>query len=117
MRSLFITYLITLLLIGCHSSSKQDASVQSLILKENIKKAQSQGDYRLYATSGRRLVFPGIDSSLFKEVNRRCGKKYLPNMGDVITSAEEKSTRNRNFRYMTLFNELMIVDCFNTMDR
>ena len=92
---------------------KQEANVQSLILNDNIEEAQAQGDYRLYATSGRRLVFPGIDNSQFEEVIKRCGKKYMPNTGDVVKSTEEKNERAKNFKYMSLFNKRMIVDCFN----
>lgn len=90
--------------------------METLILNENIKKAQSKGDYKLYATSGRRLVFPGIDSTQFDAVLKRCGKKYMPNTGDVIKSEAEKALRAKNFQYMVLFNQRMIVDCFNQID-
>lgn len=106
-----------MLLGGCYSANKQEENVQSLILEDNIRKAQSKGDYRLYATSGRRLAFPGLDSSQFNEVIRRCGKKYFPNMGDVIKSDLEKSARAKNFQYMALFNKRMVVDCFNQVDK
>lgn len=113
MKSLLIACCTVFFVTGCNSGVKQEANVQSLILNDNIKQAQAQGDYRLYATSGRRLVFPGIDSSKFDEVKARCGKKYMPNMGDVVKSTEEKNERAKNFKYMSLFNKRMIVDCFN----
>ncbi|MGB0898937.1 MAG: hypothetical protein ACPGSN_06770 [Psychrobium sp.] len=116
MKSLLIVCSAITLVTGCNSGVKQEANVQSLILNDNIKKAQSQGDYRLYATSGRRLVFPGIDNSKFEEVIKRCGKKYMPNMGDVVKSTEEKNERAKNFQYMSLFNKRMIVDCFNQIN-
>ncbi len=113
MRSIFTAFFTILCIAGCNSGVKPEANIQSVILNDNIKEAHSQGDYRLYATSGRRLVFPGIDSSQFKDVIKRCGKKYLPKMGDVVKTTLEKNERTKNFQYMSLFNKRMIVDCFN----
>lgn len=113
MKSILTACCAILCIAGCNSGVKPDANVQSVILNDNIREAQSRGDYRLYATSGRRLVFPGIDNSQFEKVMKRCGKKYLPTMGDVVRTTLEKNERTKNFQYMSLFNKRMIVDCFN----
>lgn len=110
MKKLCLILCVFSCLFGCNSPIKQDVD-------QHIKTAQVSGDYRLYASSGRRLIFPGIDSEKFDVVIKKCGKKYMAHTGDVITSQKQKLIRKQNIEYMILFNKRMIVDCFNKIDK
>jgi len=94
---------------------KEDVKPKSAI-DEEVEKALSQSDYRLYATSGRRIVYPGIVSEKFNKVMEQCGRKFMADTGDVIRSEQQKMDRKQKLAYMALFNKRMIVNCFNKID-
>lgn len=86
-----------------HISDSEDQDEITMALKDK--------DYRLYATSGRRTTFPGIDSSDIDFVQLHCGKKYMANTGDVIVSQVQQLLREKNVEYMKNYNVQMLRIC------
>ena len=80
-------------------------------ITEAITLAKQNKDYRLLATSGRSTSIPGVDMRDFQTLIKLCGKKYNPEAGDVITSAEQRGERKKQLDFMRQYNEQMLVIC------
>jgi len=97
---------------GCsHSQEHKVNSVSLSNLAIEIESAIANKDFRLYATSGRRVTIPSTSSAEFTEVKSACGLKYLANTGDVIKSEEQRSLRKVNIDYMIAYNKKMLLIC------
>jgi hypothetical protein len=92
-------------------SEKAMVEESDLILKNELANALLNKDFRLYATSGRRVTFPGVLVEDTEFVNRYCGKKFMANTGDVIRSEEQKTLRKQRVKYAKKYNQLMLKYC------
>lgn len=106
-----IFVLIFTVLACSHSQEVQQETVLLSRVDVDINKAVVNQDFRLYATSGRRTTFPGINNEQLIFVTNVCGKKYFPDTGDVIHSEQQRKQRKNNIAYMQVFNEKMLLLC------
>lgn len=83
----------------------------SLELEQALTLAKDNQDYRLFVTSGRSMSIPGVKSENYQEIIERCGKKYNPSTGDVITSEEQRLERKKAINFMRKYNEQIIIFC------
>lgn len=83
----------------------------SLELEQALTLAKDNQDYRLFVTSGRSMSIPGVKSENYQEMVERCGKKYNPSTGDVITSEEQSLERKKAINFMRKYNEQIIIFC------
>ena len=83
----------------------------SLELEQALTLAKDNQDYRLFVTSGRSMSIPGVKSENYQEMIERCGKKYNPSTGDVITSDEQRLERKKAINFMRKYNEQIIIFC------
>jgi len=108
-----IIFFITLSL-GCTNASEDSKELTILKnVEQEIKSAASNKDFRLYATSGRRITFPGINNDDYMYVEKNCGKKYFPKTGDVISSEEQRIERKKKIDYIKAYNFKMLIACRN----
>ncbi len=77
----------------------------------DVAMAISNNDYRLLATSGRRITFPGISNDDFDFAEKNCGKNILASMGDVVKSDEQRAARTEKLKYMKAYNQAMFKIC------
>jgi len=125
MKSLYLKVMmlacLCLSLGACNSASSEDdtLSVSSFNkeIDKEIREALLQGDYRLYASSGRRTVYPGIGNEEFEKVRKHCGHKFMKHTGDVIRTEQQIIARKQKLAFMAVFNKRMIVNCFNQIDK
>ena len=80
-------------------------------LLDAITLARKNNDYRLLVTSGRSMSIPGVKASNYEAMIKRCGKKYSPNAGDVITSEDQRLARKKLVDFMRYYNEKMLIIC------
>jgi hypothetical protein len=80
-------------------------------VKDELTHALLNKDFRLYATSGRRITFPGVLVEDTEFVNRYCGKKFMASTGDVIRSEEQKTLRKQSVEYAKKYNQLILEYC------
>lgn len=73
--------------------------------------AEENKDYRILATSGRRVTYPGIAVEKYDWVHKYCGRKFMPTTGDAITSTKQRNQRVQQIEYMRLYNEKMLLIC------
>ncbi|MCJ8320543.1 MAG: hypothetical protein MJK12_12970 [Colwellia sp.] len=100
--------------LGCSNAQEEPNEFTPLgIVEQDAKSAVNKKDFRLYATSGRRITFPGIDNNEYIFVEEVCGKKYFPQTGDVINSEQQRKQRKMNINYMEVYNKKMLVVCRN----
>jgi len=100
--------------LGC-SNAQEKPNKQNLLVavEQAAEVAVSNKDFRLYATSGRRITFPGVDNSDYRFVEEVCGKKHFSNTGDVISSEEQREQRKNNINYMKMYNQKVLKECRN----
>lgn len=98
--------------LGCSNAQDEPNNItRSGGVNQSVNAAVANKDYRLYATSGRRITFPGIKNSEYVVVEESCGKKYYPKTGDVISSEAEREQRKKTIDYMTSYNQKMFKVC------
>ncbi len=73
--------------------------------------AEENKDYRILATSGRRVTYPGIALEKYDWVHKYCGRKFMSTTGDAITSTKQRNQRVQQIEYMRLYNEKMLLIC------
>jgi len=127
----FTVILLTIINASCTSETNYDGESTD---KNNAKQSISDGadltelskaialakqnkDYRLLATSGRSTSIPGVDMRNSQTLIKLCGKKYNPEVGDVITSAEQRVERKKHLDFMRQYNEQMLVICRDNLAR
>ena len=79
-----------------------------------IANAISNSDLRLLATTGRRLVLPGIKAEEQALAKTKCGFKRLPNSGDIIGNSEDKNSKQKALalrRFAELYNQQIYLLC------
>ena len=111
------------LLFGSCSAS-QSVNSSTLTDKVTVKKSSEvdteleqalmKNDFRLYATAGRRVVFPGIANQDIGFVIETCGRKFIAHTGDTLTSDQsdqQRLLRNHQIAYAQAYNQHMIKHC------
>ncbi len=114
-KQLFFLFFLSSL-IGCSTALSQD---DELATQEPIDStvtlalanAESTQDYRLLMTTTRGINIPGIKPSELKSAIALCGKKYMSQTGDVITSEQERIKRKKIITYMQQYNQQMWQRC------
>ncbi len=104
------------LLASCSSAFSQDekASQQQTIssdLAQALTTAEQAQDYRLLVTATRGISIPGLEQKDYSAAIDLCGKKYMPQTGDVITTEQDRAERKKALAYMRQYNEKMWLLC------
>ncbi|MCF6439224.1 hypothetical protein L1077_07270 [Pseudoalteromonas luteoviolacea] len=105
------------LLAGCADGygEHQNESTTDMTLQKDVSDAIARAvedkDFRLYATTGRRPVFPGLEQFDFDELKVSCGLKYLPSTGDVIKSEQDKLQRLKQYEFAKRYNLKIYARC------
>ncbi len=104
--------LLFLLLVACHhpSSSYTENNTKSAVELE-LEQATANKDFRLYATSGRRLTVPGVTENDKASLISQCGRKFMSGTGDVLKSEQARTERKFKIVYMTTYNLKMTMVC------
>ena len=112
---LLVFNIFLLLVSACSYSENKQVVISSpfedITVEQAIANAIASKDFRLYATSGRRITLPGIAESEFTALKTQCGVKFTEGTGDVIRSASQREQRTQVVHYMTSFNVLMKALC------
>ncbi|NRA59438.1 MAG: hypothetical protein HRU25_00715 [Psychrobium sp.] len=103
--------LAVILLGGCNTTEQTSQQLFDNTLDNELTKAVAAQDYRLYATSGRRVLIPGLNNEEMAVGKQRCGIKFMKDVGDVIKSASQRELRKETVRYMTSYNLRMVKLC------
>ncbi len=108
---LFIT-----LLASCSSAFSQDKKelkqqTASFDLTQALVTAEQAQDYRLLVTATRGVSIPGLEQKDYHAAIALCGKKYMPQTGDVITTEQDRVERKKALAYMRQYNEKMWLLC------
>ncbi|MCW8863997.1 MAG: hypothetical protein OQK09_00990 [Colwellia sp.] len=116
-----LKYILLIFLIpvaaSCSSTLSQNegedtAQQPSLFeLEQALAQAKQNEDYRLLVTTTRGINVPGLSVSEFKSAIALCGKRYMPNTGDVIKTAQDRVERDKVINYMQQYNEKMWSIC------
>lgn len=119
--SIVLVSFLTLFLLGCNEAVQPIVQEQNVSQKtqgtadqqviDDITNAVAEKDFRLYVTSGRRVVIVGIDAKQHQFVQQKCGTKPHSNTGDVLRSAEDKAKRKQLNKYLTAYNQKMLGIC------
>ncbi|AOT11056.1 hypothetical protein [Pseudoalteromonas luteoviolacea] len=106
------------LAVGCVNDYAQRQTDSSDPVRDNTTKvsqavasALRDKDYRLFATTGRRPVFPGLEKLAFSMLKAKCGVKYLSGSGDVLKSEQDKQQRLERYEYAKAYNIEMYAKC------
>lgn len=76
-----------------------------------IANAKAAKDYRVYVTSGRRMIAPGIALENQQQVIDQCGVKYFPNTSDVVNDEYEKQSRKQRVEFIEQYNQEIVGYC------
>lgn len=106
---------ITAALVGCGGLSKKTAeetseNTMTNKVAEAISQAKKQGDYRLLATKGRRMVIPGLEKQQ-DEAIKHCDFKYLENTGDILRSEQQRIERSERYQFASDYNKAIYQLC------
>ena len=93
-----------------HHDKDEEGNAKSKSLP-SVEEALKSNDLRLWMTSSRAPSAPGIDPAKANALIARCGKKYLPNSGDVLTSDTQLSKRQSLIEYATQYNQKVAEHC------
>ncbi|MBQ4837894.1 MULTISPECIES: hypothetical protein [Pseudoalteromonas] len=105
------------LLNGCADSygdthnEPKDKMENKLSVSQAVSSALESNDLRLYATTGRRPVIPGLESMDFTALKAQCGIKYLSGTGDVIKSEQDKRTHLQRYEFAKAYNLEIYARC------
>ncbi|MDK1288356.1 hypothetical protein [Pseudoalteromonas umbrosa] len=117
MKVYFSLMLLGCLAVGCadgYGKHREELSTEMKVQKDvsdAIEHAVEKNDFRLYATTGRRPVFPGLEQLDFEELKSLCGLKYLPSSGDVIKSEQAKQQRLKQYEFAKSYNLKIYARC------
>ncbi|WDE10809.1 hypothetical protein [Thalassomonas haliotis] len=76
-----------------------------------IEKAMKKNDFRLYASTGRQLVLPGISGAGRKKALALCGHKPMKGTGDVLKQEKHRGEMKKKFAFMAEYNRRMLEIC------
>jgi len=76
-----------------------------------VDEARLMGDFRLYATTGRRATLPGISQDDSEQAKSRCGVQYMSGTGDAISTTEQREKRKSLIHFMTSYNRVIFGMC------
>lgn len=68
----------------------------------------------LLSFSGRGTSFPGLDSQQTDILTQTCGKQFLPDSSDVLTSQNELKYRKKLYQYAVTYNKIVAKACKNS---
>ncbi|KID56137.1 hypothetical protein JF50_17780 [Pseudoalteromonas luteoviolacea] len=108
--------LLCCLTTGCandYAQRQTDSSVNdnTTEVSEAVALALKDKDYRLFATTGRRPILPGLEKMAFSTLKAKCGVKYLSDAGDVLKSEQDKQQRLERYEYAKAYNIQMYAKC------
>lgn len=78
---------------------------------EEVRQAIEAKDYRLYATTGRRVVLPGIVPEQMEQVKQQCGYKKVDDYKDNYSSVDEREKLAAKRDYAKQYNQIMLAHC------
>lgn len=95
-----------------HDASKTaEEQKSSGELEQAIRLAKENQDFRFMVTSGRSMSIPGLKSEQYQSMVELCGKKYSPEVVDVITSEAQRAERKALIEFMRQYNKQIIKLC------
>ncbi|WP_281560227.1 hypothetical protein [Thalassomonas sp. RHCl1] len=111
MKSLIVILFVGLL-SGCSKSNVAGPveKAQSNVAQA-IEQALKNQDFRLYASTGRSLVLPGISGAGRKKALALCGHKPMKGTGDVIKQEKQRGEMKKKFAFMAEYNRRMLEIC------
>lgn len=109
-------YLISTVLfffIAACSSDKmfKPAPNTPVAVAQALEQAVKSKDFRLYGSSGRRMVLPGITAAQRKTALALCGYKLMSGSGDVIKKEQQRVELKKKFAFMAEYNRQMLRIC------
>ncbi len=82
-------------------------------VEKHLANAIQKGDYRLFASAGRRTLIVGIDYPNLTQLKQQCGIKFMPLTGDVLTGVDDIKVRNLQLKFARRYNKRMYPYCLN----
>jgi hypothetical protein len=114
-KALFGCLFAIVILQGCtkESGTLADVAPEKELSKveQVLRDAISNQDYRLYGSTGRRIVLPGLESENFEKTKKRCGVKLLPGMGDVLKNNQDREERRKKYQFASEVNKKLYALC------
>ncbi|TQV88056.1 hypothetical protein [Aliikangiella coralliicola] len=86
---------------------------QSADLDKEYNEAIEKKDFRVWMIAGRGASMPGIDSSLQAKIDKNCGHKYLPGVGDILRGDTHRAYRKKAVEYAEKYNQKMQTHCLS----
>ncbi|MPY26216.1 hypothetical protein FM037_17150 [Shewanella psychropiezotolerans] len=111
LMSMVISLMAMIQLCGCENQSQLEMDPVQIKVAEAVKEAELLGDYRLYATTGRRMTLPGISMNDNQQAKALCGVQYMIETGDVISTEEQRDKRKYLIDFMTSYNQVIFEKC------
>lgn len=111
MKFLILIFFV-LFLSGC-SKNKVAGPVDKAQteVERAIEQALNKHDFRLYASTGRNLILPGISGGGRKKALALCGHKPMKGSGDVIKQEKQRGEMKKKFAFMAEYNRRMLAIC------
>ena len=78
--------------------------------KADANIAIQNGDFRLFAFTGRARTFPGLEDDI-EQIQRQCGYQLLANSSDGLTVETAISGRKKLYQYAATYNQLVSNAC------
>jgi len=110
-----------LLLCFLSACSKQKMAGPASKAQSEVARAVEQAlknqDVRLYATTGRSLVLPGISGAERSKALALCGYKLMKGTGDVLKQEKQRGELKKRFAFMADYNRRMLAICRQRKDK
>lgn len=85
--------------------------VQTADVDADYEKAVLAQDFRLWVLASRSPTMPGTDIQQYSQLEKMCGQKYLPGVGDVLYGKTHGEWHQAATDYAAAYNRKMAVYC------
>lgn len=115
MKCLILLFVFNILFACSHTNTNTDINrpvmKQQSALDIAVESAIKSDDFRLYGTTGRKMVLPGISGVEQNKALTLCGYKLMKGTGDVIKSEEQRASLQETFVFMSEYNRQILAIC------
>ena len=87
--------------------------VDSANLEKDFLNAINEKDFRIWVIATRGTLMPGVEPAKQAVVSQKCGKKYLPGVGDTLRGESHRAYRKKALEYAKTYNQKMQALCLS----
>ncbi len=85
--------------------------VDSADVSKDFLKSVNKKDFRMLVIATRGTPMPGIEPAKQAIASQKCGKKYLPGVGDTLGGETHRAYREKALKYAKTYNQKMQALC------